>query len=121
MNLRNPEAYIDAIWDWGTLRGCFGDTKIRPSDIDGAVERYGHILWMERKPVGMGVDTGQALLFDAVVMKGDHVLVFWTEGREVKAISRWPNPRRMANLDDFRNDVAAWFRWADGHPLVRIA
>jgi hypothetical protein len=41
MTINKLDAYVAGLWDWVCLDGCFGDTKIRPTDIDGLVERRG--------------------------------------------------------------------------------
>ncbi len=79
-NLRSRDAYRDAAWDWSVLNGCFGN-GIKPSDIDGMVERHGHFLFLEAKPVGGSMSGGQRIalqglslkpLVSVVVFCGDH-------------------------------------------------
>ena len=46
-----------SLWDWSTLDGCFGNSKIRVGDIDGFVERRGRVLFIETKYPGSWVPT----------------------------------------------------------------
>lgn len=80
MNLRNPSNYLNSLWDWGRYNHCFGQTGIRITDIDGAVERNGHFLILETKRVGEKIPAGQIRLFNALCDNPRfEVLVIWGE------------------------------------------
>ena len=49
MTINDPVKFCAGLWDWGILNGCFGDTLIKPTDIDGFVERNGKFLFFETK------------------------------------------------------------------------
>ncbi len=119
-NLRSRDAYRDAAWDWACLDGCFGE-RIRPTDIDGAVERRGHLLLLEAKPAGGSIPLGQGILFESASRKPlvSVVAFFGEQGDEpsVTSIVVFHGGRRLVasapSLDRMREMVSAWFRHAD--------
>ena len=116
-NLRSRDAYRDAAWDWGILDGCFGH-KIKPSDLDGVVERKGHILIIEAKPKLDKLPLGQQIMLEAFSRKpGITVLIVWGAVDEPEGM--WliengkhsvPAPTTLAGMRDW---VAAWYKEAD--------
>ena len=82
MTINDKDKFMAALWDWGFLDGCFDDTGIRVSDLDGIVERKGHLLFIEAKPTGKGVSTGQNRMFNELTNLGFHVVVIWGETNE---------------------------------------
>ncbi len=40
MTIRSKEVFLQGLWDWAVLDGCFGNTRIRPTDVDGLIERH---------------------------------------------------------------------------------
>ena len=53
-------------------------------DIDGVLERRGHILMIETKPLGKwGIPLGQRITFKTFVQMGVHVWIVWHEGDKV--------------------------------------
>lgn len=64
MTIRNMNSFISSLWDWSILDGCFGNTKIGVSDIDGVVERNGHTLFLETKRPNVPIPLGQHVMFD---------------------------------------------------------
>lgn len=64
-NIRNREKFIDSIVDWSPLNNCF-QGKVQVSDVDGIVERNGHVALFEQKSVGAGVPKGQDILLDRI-------------------------------------------------------
>ena len=118
MTIENAEAYVAGIWDWGILRGCFGDTKIEPTDIDGFVERKGQFLLIEAKDKNAALKTGQRITFEALHKTGFFtVLIAWGETNKPERIELWHNGKRKvydpANLEKLRVIVSWWFKWAD--------
>lgn len=61
MSIFDAEKYRTVYHDFDFLKGCFGDTRIMPTDVDGIVERRGRFLLMEFKPDGKAVSTGQLI------------------------------------------------------------
>ena len=114
-NIRDPQKYLSSFWDWTFLNDCFGDTKIRVTDIDGAVERKGYTLIFETKLPDQEVPQGQAILFDNWVNQGITVLVIWGERNQPIAAQQWGQVRVPADREWLRQYVRNWFAWADGH------
>jgi len=116
--IRNLEAFAAARWDWSFLEGCFGQTRISPSDIDACVERNGHFLWIENKPLNGGLDTGQFILLSRLRKRGDTVIILYGRQEEPPWFMQiLPNPKKRVEMRDIRAYVSAWFNWADGTPV----
>lgn len=119
VTIRNAEAYAASQWDWACLRGCFGETKIEPTDIDGFVERNARFLVIETKMPGVPVKFGQELTFKRLVETGRFtVLVIWGHAgypEKARLITRqMDKPYEFADMDVIRNIVSQWFTFADG-------
>ncbi len=119
MTVRNAHAYLEGVWDWGILRGCFGSTKIEPTDIDGCIERKGRKLFLETKQPGKDIPFGQKMLLDSLVSDGHTVLVIWGE-RDTPCKIQMMTPYETidyesANIETLRRLVAQWFDWANGN------
>lgn len=117
-NLRSRDAYRDAAWDWSVLNGCFGN-GIKPSDIDGMVERRGNFLFLEAKPVEGTMSAGQRIALtqlsckpqvSVLVFCGDHT----TDPPTVTEITviRGGIERKIvpASLEMLRDTIARWYR-----------
>lgn len=118
------------LWSFGMFKGCFGNTKIRPSDIDGIVDAGGHLLLLEGKDKqDGGLDEGQGRLFRNLrYPKSVASLIWWgnpPEGPVDRLRYDPPVPLLVpqrgsigtvhpASLDDLRAVVDEWHRWADG-------
>jgi hypothetical protein len=77
MTIQNSAAFIAGIWDWSILSGCFSG-GIRPTDLDGLVERRGHFLVLEAKQPGVSVPLGQRYTFEALQKTGVFtVIIIW--------------------------------------------
>lgn len=119
MTINNPEAYARGVWDWGILRGCFGDTRIEPTDVDGLVERKGRFLLIEAKDSGADLRQGQRITYEALHKTGLFtILLVWGPTNEPERVELWTRKCRRvyeaANLGILRDIVAKWFAWADG-------
>ena len=127
MTIHNLSAYVAALWDWGFLDGCFANTGIRVSDIDGFVERNGWCIAIETKGPGKSVPNGQRRMFAALVDKGFTVLVIWGKPNKPERMQVWYPHRKKAEdptpatLEDIADIVARWFRWADANGNVEGA
>lgn len=114
MTIRNLEVYVSQLWDWGFLDSCFGDTKIRLSDIDGIVERNGHFLLIEAKSSGVPIPIGQGIMFDRfAAMPKCSVLVIWGEPNKPEKMQLWGRTRQEATEQDVQRIVADWFVMAN--------
>lgn len=113
---------MEGIWDWAILQGCFGNTKIEPTDIDGFVERRGHFLVLETKRVGVPIPIGQERTFQAMLhSKLFTVIVVWgnksPEYMKVYSGNKVTETKKCS-LDDFRNVVKWWFRQVDKRQVM---
>jgi hypothetical protein len=128
LTIHDRDAYRDAAWDWGMLTGCFGKTRISPSDWDGVVERGGYFLQIEGKPGNRPVEIGQRITYQNRVLTGiDTVVVIWgTPPDRVTHMRIWSHDqyvteRLAATTETFRQFCAAWFEMADGCLRARQA
>lgn len=124
MTIHDRDAYMRGIWDWKILDGCFGNTKIAPTDIDGLVERNGNLLILETKAPGASVPEGQSITFRRIVQQGvdagklNVVIVIWGENgtpTKLRVYSAMhPEGKNFDdNLETLRKYVAAWFQRAN--------
>lgn len=118
MTINDPASYVAGLWDWAVLDGCFGQTRIRPTDIDGEVERNGWFLRLETKAPGAGIPEGQMRTFRQLIAIGRFtILVVWgRKGKPEKLRIMRPGQDDVmepATLEDLRHEVAKWFRAAD--------
>lgn len=121
MSIRNAQYYMEGVWDWGILRGCFGNTKIEPTDIDGCVERKGRFLYLETKRPGVQIPFGQELTFKSFISDGHTVLIIWGENNQPESM-RLMTPFKTvdypnADLETLKTVVSQWFQWADGNAV----
>lgn len=125
MTIHNDAAYLAGVWDWAILRGCFGETRIEPTDVDGFVERNGRFLYLEAKQSGVPIPFGQRLTIEALKKTGLFtVMVIWGPTNQPKQIQVW-SPAGTSNpmpcdLALFRRAVAAWFQQADARQEIRL-
>jgi len=117
MTIRNMDKFIDSITDWAILDGCFGTTRIRPSDIDGFVERKGVCLFLEGKGLDAPLTTGQAIAFSTLAKQGNTVIVFWGRDRDIarmRVITKSdPGVVKSCSLKDLRSAVKSWYEAAN--------
>ena len=118
MTIENLEAYVDSLPDWAILDGCFGNTMIKPSDIDGVIERNGNCLFLEHKRRGVPLKEGQRRLFQALARQGNTVIVYWESDDVITRIvlmtcngveTRGP---AESSLEILRSIVEWWFAHA---------
>lgn len=119
MTINNLDKFIDGLWDWGILQGCFGGTKIQPSDIDGLVERNGNFLVLEGKHPGVKLNQGQLMTFNSMINTGLFtVVVIWGKNNyPIEMLVMYPPPLQSkqgkASIEDLRRVVSWWFRYAN--------
>lgn len=125
MTIQRADLFLQGIWDWGVLRGCFGNTKIEPTDIDGFVERKGRFLVLETKKSGVPVKTGQWWTFNSLVKTGYFtVIVVWGENgspeemQVLYPLPLLPSEKKKADLNDLRRVVAWWFQYAENQKAL---
>lgn len=117
-NIRDDDAYLNGIWDWDILDGCFGNTNIRPTDLDGFVEKNCRFLVLEAKGPGAPIPEGQHLAFKALCGTGLFtVIVVWgPKNQPERLLVMTPEKDYSydrADLQTFRNVVAWWYERAD--------
>lgn len=119
-NCKRDGCYIEkSLPDWSMLDGCFGDTKVGGSDVDGVIYQNGKCLFLEKKfPRGI-LEQPQIRMINALVAQGNSYITIWCEARDGSDISYmrvWglsdydPKDRFKAGLGDFRAAVHLW--WA---------
>lgn len=124
MTIHDPDAYMRGIWDWKILDGCFGRTRIKPTDIDGLVERGGNLLILETKSPGASIPDGQALTFKRMVQQGvdanklNVVIVIWGENGTPEKLrvysSVHPDGHDVdGDIGTLRRYVSKWFDRVD--------
>lgn len=120
MSIRNMNAYDRGFWDWKILQGCFGNTSISPTDVDGLVERKGNFLFIETKQPGAPMPKGQEITLRSLAQRGHTVLIARGSDEKVTGLEKWtamgdesfPN----ATLQTLREMVAGWFDFANKPP-----
>lgn len=122
MTIENISEYLRNLWDWSVLDGCFGDTKIKPTDIDGFIERNGKFLAIETKSPGVDLNVGQLISFKSLVRTGYFtVAIVWgNPGRptRITLMTRKATLEyRNADLAKLRWIVSRWFSYADGERI----
>jgi hypothetical protein len=121
MTIENLGAFVASLPDWSMLDGCFGG-RISPTDIDGAVERNGRVLFLEHKaPPSTPLKRAQEILFEALAETGHTTIVFWSSGnnpREVKRLRVYSPTagvitRDSADLNTLRDAAKWWYAQAN--------
>ncbi len=118
MTINNLNLFLEGVWDWGMFRGCFGNTGIEPTDIDGLVERHGKFLILEAKAKGVKIKQGQRITFDRLVRTGLFtILVMWGDTNKPESAlvitHKGEIEYRYANIKTCRQIVSDWFQLAD--------
>lgn len=118
MTIRDIDKFIDSLQDWAILDGCFGQTRIKPSDIDGFVERRGRCLFLEGKGLTASLPTGQAIAFSTLAKQGNTVIVFWGKDHEISRmqVMTQSDPSgtvKPSSLEGLRGAVKAWYEEAN--------
>ena len=106
------------LWDFTPLNGCFGRTGIKVSDIDGIVERKGHLLVIETKRPGEGMEKGQRLLFAEFVRQGHTVVIVTGRSMEDYETVETMDAKGERHQEDrsITELVSNWFVMADNSP-----
>lgn len=115
MTINNFEHLQNSVWDWAILNGCFGNSKIKVSDIDGIVESKGKFIIFECKFRATDpIPTGQELMIKALIAsKLFTVVVLWGDKTPEQMQIFYPNgivtEKRQANLENLRDVVTRWY------------
>lgn len=121
MSIHNKTLFMDNLWDWGFLQRYLGGFGISPTDIDGMIERNGHILLLEAKSPGVPIPLGQKIMFDHLVnatcphCSADcglwDVVVIWGKPNQPEQMQMWrtQNAPVAADLAAVQALVGEWY------------
>jgi len=115
-NLRlSPEEYAKRLWDWTPLNEAF-DRGIRVGDIDGMVECGGRFLFLEGKPPGQVLATGQRLALQRLAaLPGVTVIVI--RGQPPRDVVGWDVIGKQhydGSIAELAAFIRLWFEAANG-------
>jgi len=121
MSIFDADKYRTVFHDFDFLKGCFGKSRIMPSDIDGIVERNGNFLVMEFKPSGKKLPIGQSITFRKLAQLPKFtVVVIWHipcemhEPKEPVSMQVFPEKDIIsADVDTVRVFVKNWWEVAN--------
>ena len=125
MTIQDAERFVAGLWDWAILEGCFGNTKIMPTDIDGFVERNGYFLLLETKAPKVELKQGQVMAFERLSRtRVVTVMILWgrTNVPEEVQVFGWnaTSIKMPCNLDKMRYLVKKWFDYSDKRKPITI-
>lgn len=120
MTIQDPEKFCAGLWDWKILEGCFGNTRIMPTDCEGIVERNGYFLYFETKSPGANVPEGQRIFIKSLVATGKFtVFILWGRKNQPERVQVYTRHTEHApescDVQRLRKLVTSWFRFANGH------
>jgi hypothetical protein len=118
MTVNNKDLFFDGIWDWAMFDGCFGETRIKPTDLDGFVERKGKFLVLETKHKDTPIPEGQRITFESLVKTGYFsILVMWGDKnkpeRALLITRKGEKEYNPVDIDKCSKIVSAWFEYAE--------
>ena len=125
MSIEDPEKFAAGHWDWAILNGCFGDSKIKPTDIDGAIERNGFFLFLEAKAPGAQLKMGQRIFYEQLTrVKHISAIVVWgqTNRPAQYQMHNWIGTSKIlpCTPEKFRAIVAKWYERANQRQPVTL-
>lgn len=115
MTIRNEQAFLAGVWDWGCLDDCFPG-KMKITDIDGFFERKGKFLVLETKQPGAPIPKGQEIMFKNMQRTGLFtVLIVWGTKNDPKEMQvYYPSgiisEKKPADMETFQKMVSWWFQ-----------
>lgn len=114
-NLRDRDNYRDGAWDWEFLNSCF-NWGIRPTDIDGFVERNGYCLYFEAKRASEALKGGQKRALAHLARQPKNtVLVIYGDPNKPVAMEHLGYGEKVAATEaDIIEFVSAWYAMAEG-------
>jgi hypothetical protein len=108
------------MWDFAIFDGCF-TPKIKPTDVDGLVERNGRFLLIETKGKDVqDLTRGQAITYQALAELGVFTILVMFGDRNCpqRAMIIRENGDfehyLKTDLEEMREVVADWFAYANG-------
>lgn len=126
MTIHNPEQFVAGLWDWAMLEGCFGNTRIMPTDCEGLVERNARVLYLETKRPGAAIPYGQNLMFERLRHTGIFtIIVIWGHRNQPEHpktyTARGVSQVFQCDTARLRDLVSRWFAYADRQQPLRVA
>lgn len=125
MTIKHMDKFTEALWDWAILDGCFGSSRIKPTDIDGLVEVNDHFLLIEAKGEHARITKGQQYTFEALQATGRFTIII-INGENNQPYSMqvlYPNGAtsqlQQAGVAELRSVVARWYRYARVQHIAR--
>jgi hypothetical protein len=119
-NCERKECYVKKVLpDWSMLNGCFGDTRVSASDLDGWIHQNGRVLFLEKKFPNGDIDERLKRTIGSLVQQGNSMIVIWCEEPDGSDISKmrvfnvigYDSKFRVdATLADFRMAVQTWWQ-----------
>jgi len=122
MAIDRPDLYLESAWNWDILKGCFGEGKIEPTDLDGFVEKNGHFLVLEAKKSGVPIKRGQLIAFERLQRTGLFtIIVMWGEQNQPEEmLVFYPiqglKGQTSITLENIRGEVRKWYQEALDNP-----
>lgn len=102
------------------FNGCFGSTNIRPTDVDGLIERNGHGLFIETKAKTVqSIPVGQmrTLEWFAKGLNQTVLVMFGAPNFPERAFALYPGGLRHdfehVDVETMRDFVTRWFAYAE--------
>jgi len=117
--LNSKPANFDGVFDWSWTEGCFGMTKIKPSDVDAIIERHGNFLLMETKHPRVDIPDGQMLTIKALYKLGCFTIMLIWGKMEPEYFQVWypphicTTPKDYRGVEKAREVVSRWYEYAD--------
>lgn len=119
MTIHSAQAFVAGLWDWACLDGCFGQTRIAVSDMDGYIERNGKLLMLETKQAGVTIPLGQKIAFQNLARTGIvTTFVVWGASGRPEQVQAFYSERPLGSavvtcdMDKLRRLVSTWYQEA---------
>lgn len=130
MSINNFTCYLESLANWDFLG------NLRPTDADGLREKNGHLLLLECKLPGAAIPRSQQITFDAMVARGDTVIlvrktrgtfdagggqqglaIVQTDTGRIVAVQVWQRTSEYAaHESEVLALVSRWDEWARNQP-----
>lgn len=123
--IKNPKQFeqskpanFDGIFNWKWMEGCFGQTKITPTDHDCVVERYKHYLICESKLPHVAIPQGQLIALEGLMSpKSFCVMKIWGKQEPIYfetmfGINGKIYREKGNGVERARDFVKKWFQYA---------
>jgi hypothetical protein len=114
-NIKDRKVFAERLWDWEFLNDCW-EGRIRPTDIDGVVERNGYFLFLEGKPLRGKLGDGQKILFKMLTkeFKKSSVFILYGEPGYPKEYQQIIGGKilnkKSCNTKEIKRIFSTWFK-----------